>query len=155
MQNIDVLLKMWTLRNLTLKGKIQIINTLVIPQLLYIGTVMHMPKTYLEEIKKWITNIIWNGKPSKVKYSTLINTIEDGGLALQDVECKLNAIKIKWIQNIYNENYTAPWQKLSQYQIQMRHNYVESPSLIIQQQITLILKITSTINCFKHGLNYI
>jgi hypothetical protein len=52
MQNIEDLLKMWTLRKLTLRGKVQIVNTLVISQLLYVGTVMVMPKGYLEKIKK-------------------------------------------------------------------------------------------------------
>ena len=70
---------------------------------------MHMPKAYIAEIKKRITNFIWNGKLPKVKYSTLISTIEEGGLALQDVECKLKAIQIKWIQNIIDEKFTAPW----------------------------------------------
>ena len=64
---------------------------------------------YLQETKKRIIEFIWNGKPPKVKYNTLTNNIEDRGLSLQDIECKLKAIKIKWIQNIGNEKFTAPW----------------------------------------------
>ena len=44
MQNIKDLLKLWSLRKLTLRGKVQIVNTLILPQLLYIGTVLSMPK---------------------------------------------------------------------------------------------------------------
>jgi hypothetical protein len=51
MQNIEDLLKMWTLRRLTLRGKIQIVNTLVISQLLYVGTVMHMNKGLIDKAK--------------------------------------------------------------------------------------------------------
>jgi hypothetical protein len=70
---------------------------------------MHIPKNILDECKKTITNFIWNGKPPKVKYSTLINTIEEGGLKLQDIESKLKAIKLKWIKSINDENFKAPW----------------------------------------------
>jgi hypothetical protein len=70
---------------------------------------MYMPKIYLEEIQKRIRELIWDGKTPKVKYSTLINSVEDAGLALQEVECKLKTKKIKCIQNINDEKFTAPW----------------------------------------------
>jgi hypothetical protein len=63
----------------------------------------------LQEANKRITEFIWNGKPPKVKYNTLINNIEYGGLSLQDIECKLKAIKI---QNIENEKKSSPLEKL-------------------------------------------
>jgi hypothetical protein len=48
-------------------------------------------------------------KPPKVKYTAMINKIEDGGLNLQDLECKLKSIKINWIKKLYDKEYKAPW----------------------------------------------
>jgi hypothetical protein len=103
-----------TSRKLTLIGKIQVVNTLIISQLLYAATVLHMPKIFIDEynllIKKLlIKKFIWNDKPPKVKYTTLINNVEEGGLKLQDLEFKLKAIKIKWIKNLVDPDTIAPW----------------------------------------------
>ena len=108
-QKIGDILKLWSLRKLTLIGKIQIINTLIISQLLYIGTVMSMPKSYIEEYKQIIKDFIWNKKPPKIKYTTLVITVQEGGLNLNDLECKIKAIKIKLVKNIINEKHSTPW----------------------------------------------
>ena len=100
---------MWALWNLTLIGKIQVVNTLVISQLIYVGSVLNMPEIYVKQCRQMIKEFIWNKKPPKVKYNSLINTIQEGGLRLQDIECKLNAIKIKWIKNMLDEDVNAPW----------------------------------------------
>jgi hypothetical protein len=108
-QKIKDILNMWILRKLTIIGKIQVVNTLIISQLLYAATVMHMPKVYIDEYNLLIKKFIWNGKPPKVKYTSLINTVEEGGLKLQDLECKLKAVKIKWIKNIGDPDTISPW----------------------------------------------
>ena len=85
------------LRKMT-RGKIQIINTLIIPQMLYPSTVLAIPKKCIDEYNKAIIKFLWDNKPSKVKYKSLINTIDNGGLKLQDLQSKVDSIKIKWIK---------------------------------------------------------
>jgi hypothetical protein len=46
-----------------------------------------MPTMVIEHCRE-ITNFDWNGKPTKVKNSAIINSIEDGGLNLQDLSSK-------------------------------------------------------------------
>jgi hypothetical protein len=87
-KKIEDLLKMWTLRKLTIIGKIRVINTLIVPQLLYLSNVIHMPSQYVEQYQKVIKIFIWDNKPPKIKYKALINTIENGGQTLQDIICK-------------------------------------------------------------------
>ena len=48
-----------------------------------------MPAKYSKALKNNIIEFIWNKKPAKVKYDTLINKIENDGLKLQDVESKI------------------------------------------------------------------
>jgi hypothetical protein len=86
---------MWTLRKMTIRGKIQIINTMIISQMLYPGNVLHIPKKCIEEYNNIISQFIWDKKPPKIKYTSLINTIENGGMKLQDLTSKVEALKIK------------------------------------------------------------
>jgi hypothetical protein len=48
LQKIADMLRLWGLRKITLMGKIQVVNTLVISQLIYVGMVMSMPDNYIK-----------------------------------------------------------------------------------------------------------
>ena len=45
-----------------------------------------------------LANFIWSGRRPKIKNSTLIAAIEDGGLKLVDLHSKIKATYITWIQ---------------------------------------------------------
>jgi hypothetical protein len=68
------------------------------PQLLYACSVLDMPQKYIDIYQKMVTAFIWDNKPPKVKYKTMINTIEEGGINLLDINCTIEAIQLKWIQ---------------------------------------------------------
>ena len=107
---IENIVKQWCVRNLTLKGKVLVSNTLLLSQLLYLGSCMYTPKWVFDKYKQIITKFIWNNKPSKVNTPpTLQKRIEDGGLNVQDLETKIEAIKLNWIKKLYDTNYYAPW----------------------------------------------
>ena len=92
---IEGIMNQWCVRNLTLKGKILIANTLILSQLLYICSVVDTPKWVFTKYKELILQFIWNNKPAKVKYTSLINNIDNGGMCLQDLESKVKSLKIK------------------------------------------------------------
>ena len=115
LKKIENLIDMWCLRKLTLKGKVIIVNTLLLPQLLYVCTVLHTPQWVITKYNNMISKFIWNTKPPKVKNTSLINNIENGGLKLQDLELKIQAIKLKWVKKLMEEQNT-PWKSyLAQY----------------------------------------
>jgi hypothetical protein len=109
LSKIETLTKLWNLRKLTLKGKILIANTLIIPQLLYTCTVLETPSWVVEKFNKLVRNFIWDDKPPKVKNSCLINTLEEGGLKLQNLKTKIDSLKFKWIKKIADTNVLKPW----------------------------------------------
>jgi hypothetical protein len=109
LKKIENLLQLWCLRKMTLKGKIIIVNTLIITQLLYLCTVLELPVWVVEHYNKLVLDFIWNSKPPKVKYSCMINQIDEGGLKLQDLETKSKAIKLKWIKDIVRLKYNPLW----------------------------------------------
>jgi hypothetical protein len=56
-----------------------------------------MPKQYIEQYQKIVTKFMWINKPPKVKYKAMINSIENGGLKLQDINCKKYSLRLKWL----------------------------------------------------------
>jgi hypothetical protein len=109
LDKIANIIKIWSCRHLTLKGKVTIVNSLLISQMLYIASVINIPQIAINKYNKMITNFIWNDKPAKIKYTTLIAPIAQGGLQLQDLETKIEANKITWIKNIMNKEIKTPW----------------------------------------------
>jgi hypothetical protein len=109
LENVANLIKIWNCRHLTLKGKVSIVNSLLLSQMLYIASVINIPQVAINKYNKMITNFIWNNKPAKIKYTTLIAPIAQGGLQLQDLETKIEANKITWIKNIINKEIKTLW----------------------------------------------
>jgi hypothetical protein len=109
LQKIEALLKMCNLRKLTPKGKVLVINTLIIPNLLYVSSVLHTPKWVIAKFKELIIQFIWNNKTPKVKYSTMIADISEGGLKLQDISTKIESLSLGWVKSMITEK-NVPWQ---------------------------------------------
>ena len=100
-QKIETTLKIWQSRDLTLLGKILIVNSLVTSLLIYRMSVMPViTKTYIKKIDKLIHNFIWNGKRAKKKSTILAASKVDGGAGLFHLENKDKAAKLQWIVKI-------------------------------------------------------
>jgi hypothetical protein len=109
LDKIENIVKLWCLRKMTLKGKIIIVNTLLISQMLYVCSVLETPDWVILKFKNIIVNFIWNNKKPKVKYQCLISTINEGGLKLADLESKIKALKLRWLKEILDVDNLPPW----------------------------------------------
>ena len=112
MKTIQKTLKNWTLRNLTLIGKVTIIKTLIIPQLVHLFTSLpNPPNSFFKDIETEIFKFIWDNKNDKIKRGVLYCAKEDGGLNLQHLPSFCNSLKLTWLGKIFkNERY--PWKLL-------------------------------------------
>ena len=104
LKNLQNLLNSWKCRYLSLKGKITVINTLALPPLIYLASVIYVPPIVITEVKKVLLDFIWNGGTPKIAYNTLIQDIEDGGLKLVDFESKVKSLKLGWIKRLCDES---------------------------------------------------
>ena len=95
MRNI---IRMWNTRNLSIKGKITVVNALIISLFVYPITILDTPKEILKEIEKTVLDFIWNKKSPKIAKKVLQNQIKDGGLKLPNIYEKEKAWKMTWIQ---------------------------------------------------------
>lgn len=94
--NLKHTLNSWKCRNLSLKGKVTVINNLGLPPLLYLCSVVYTPERVLKEVKDLLLDFLWDSKPSKIAYHVIIQNIVDGGLKLIDIESKIKSLKAIW-----------------------------------------------------------
>ena len=86
-------LKDWKWRSLTLLGKIQVIKSFAIPDILYRASLISAKKDLIEQINNLLYWFIWRGK-DKVKRAALVNTVGKGGLKMSDIESMIKAQRL-------------------------------------------------------------
>lgn len=89
----------WTHRNLSLKGRVTVLNSLIVSLLQYMCSVTFTPKKVIDEAKRIAVDFLWDGRRSKVAYSTIIQATEAGGLKLADLD-SLRASMLRWIARL-------------------------------------------------------
>ena len=109
---IKQILHIWSQRNVSLLGKILLIKTFAISQLVYLLSVLPSPSNnYFKELEKTLFNFIWNGKPDKMKRTTAIAPLNKGGLNMINIATQNKSLKITWIQRLL-DNSNANWKSL-------------------------------------------
>ena len=92
------LLRMWSTRNISLKGKITVINSLIVSLFVYPATIMDIDKESLDEIDKCIFSFLWNGKKPKIAKVVIQNQIKKGGLKMPNIYLKVKSWKLMWLK---------------------------------------------------------
>ena len=102
-QKFQAVLSMWKMRNLTLYGKVQVVRSLAMSQLLYVCSKLPVPKTFTTKVEKEIVRFVWNGRKPKIKYKTLIGDINEGGIGLPDLETIIQTNRVGWFVKLKND----------------------------------------------------
>ena len=97
------LLNMWKQRKLSLKGKVTIVNSLALPQMIYAASVLYVPPDIIHEVNSLIFSFLWP-KKAHVKKNTIIASLEEGGLKMPDFEQKHKACKAMWVKRLLSYN---------------------------------------------------
>jgi len=103
LDKIRNLLKIWFQRDLSLRGKVTILRSLALSQLLFPMGLLDCPLWAMSEAYDLFFKFLWSGKPDKIKRSTVIRNIEQGGLKMVDVDVMARAMKAKWCAKMYQE----------------------------------------------------
>lgn len=90
-------------RNLSLKGKVTVANALLISILQYPTSVSFMPERVVQEYRKITSDFLWDGKRPKIAFTTLIQTVENGGLKLLDLKTRVKVNLLQWARRMTME----------------------------------------------------
>lgn len=102
LKQIQNICSTWLNRNLSMKGKVVLITSLMASILQYPCSCTYTPVRVILEFKRIITDFFWNGKKSKVSYRVLIQDISDGGMKLPDLQTRIQSIHLHWIRHMWN-----------------------------------------------------
>ncbi|KAL9968540.1 hypothetical protein ACROYT_G020647 [Oculina patagonica] len=84
LRSMEKVLNIWKNRKLTLIGRINIVKTLALSKLIFNSSNLSLPKDLPDTINNMIFNFIWEGKPPKIKKTTVIGQKNKGGLKMID-----------------------------------------------------------------------
>ena len=85
LERVKEILRCWKYRRLTLLGKITIIKSLVVSQLVYLLSPLSSNYKVLAEINDLLYAFLWNGKGDKIKPRVMIKDLGAGGLKMIDI----------------------------------------------------------------------
>ena len=98
MKKVETTLQIWKMRDLSLTGKIQIVNSLIASLFIYVWAVIPMmPIEVHEKLIKIVNEFLWNGKRPKISYRILSGNKQDGGAGLCNFQNREKALKLQWL----------------------------------------------------------
>ena len=107
------ILNIWLARNLSLKGKITVLKSLVLPKLLYVSSNMPVPMEVIKEADRLINNFLWDHKKSKIKKNVMIQSIDHGGLRAPDFFSMVKASRVAWVKRLLSQS-KSKWKSILQ-----------------------------------------
>ena len=66
-----------------------------------------VPEAIIQNIEKMISQFMWKGR-NRINRNCLINSVENGGLNLVDVQSKIKSLEAGWVNRWLNEPQRAP-----------------------------------------------
>ena len=113
--NIKRLIKQWERRNLSIIGKIQVIKTFLVSQLVYAMQVIIIPDAVLIEVNRLLFRFVWRKSNSnrkafeKVKRVVMCHDFEHGGLKMLDVRQMQASFVLHWVVRLCRAGPDERW----------------------------------------------
>ena len=105
LDSIKTILNRWKYRDLTFHGRILIIKTLALSQVVYLVSSLCVPKWVVNEINKEFFSFVWKYKRDKICRKVLVNELENGGMEMIDFKSFCLAMKAVWATRLhYSKN---------------------------------------------------
>jgi hypothetical protein len=116
-------LGIWSSRDLSLKGKITILKSLAIPQLLYTTCVLFTPAEFIQKVEKEISKFVWSNKPPKIRNVTMIGSIDSGGIKMPCFATMIKTQKSMWIKRLLCSS-DIKWKRVALKLINMKQEHL-------------------------------
>ena len=101
-KRVKNILNSWSASRLTLLGKITIVKTLALSQIVHVLTSLPTHQGALKEINTLLYDFLWESKGDKIKRTQMINDYDKGGLKMIDIQSFNKSLKIKWVNGNYS-----------------------------------------------------
>ena len=109
---MENLINMWSCRALSLKGKIVVLKSLIMPHILHIASVLYLDENIVSKIENMFFDFLWSNRKHGVSKGIIVQPIEMGGLKMISISSMLKATKLMWVKRLLNE-INAKWKLVS------------------------------------------
>ena len=89
---IENILKLWRMRQLTLEGRVAVFKSSAVSKGIHLLLITKLHKNTIDLLNKIQKTFIWQGKKAKIKYGTLCNGYEKGGIKNVDLRNKITSM---------------------------------------------------------------
>ena len=142
---ISTLLNIWSCRNLSLKGKITILKSLIMPHVIHLANIINLDEVFINKIDKIFFNFLWSNRKHGIQRNTIIQQIEQGGLKMICIKTMIKALNITWVKRLLS-NVDAKWKQLS-------WHFLKLNKTLIFSKLTFSLIETPKIDFYKQILS--
>ena len=92
-------------------GKITVIKTNLISQCAHLLSTIPRSESFLSTLNTILYKFLWNGKPDKIRRSTISLSYMQGGMKMINIHNFDKALKISWIKKLVTQP-NSQWYKL-------------------------------------------
>jgi exonuclease III len=118
--SIKNLLKHWKRRNLTPMGRITVIKSLAISQIVHLFISLPNPSTdIVNQLNCLFYEFLWKSPVHKVKKSIVTQGYEKGGLNMVNLENFIASMKISWVKKLIQNS--SKWQQVIGEDLDINH----------------------------------
>ena len=104
---IESAMSSWKRRYITVRGKIVLIKTLLLPKLTHILVSLPNPCTeFMKRLKTILFHFIWGGRVDRLQRLSVCKPYLEGGLEMIDLETYVEALKATWIRRAIKSSHS-------------------------------------------------
>src|SRR5208282_3315652 len=132
LNTLQTTLASWQKRNLSLAGKVLVLNSRLLSKIWYQGYFSTFPPSFYPRLHRLLAAFLWNGKRSQMALKTFFTPKHQGGLGLISPEHHILAQKAWWLHRL-SLSAAPPWATLAAQVFQFRYcpHQTGFPSLAI------------------------
>ena len=95
---VENTLSSWRQRILSFQGRALVINTLVLSQVWYVASLIHMPPWVLGKLLRLVFSFFWKGKMDLVAPTVVVQAPSVDGFSVVDVKLKVQSLLVQWVR---------------------------------------------------------
>lgn len=151
---IKTSMNIYSVRNLSLRGRVTIVNTLILSKVWYCLRLLHPTQAFLKTVQSLIYGFVWKKKVPLVAYNQLCLPVYKGGLGVINPAKQVMNLQVRHLRHLFNtEENNSIVTQLLQYHMSLiannnscallsfvvpslRHHSLNHPTSILQSMYT-------------------
>ena len=116
-------------RNLSLRGKAVVANSVILSKLWHVLRVIALPQSFFRKVRSIIGRFINQGVKPSFRYNALCRSVLDGGLGVLDPYVQQGSLFVRWLREFYRPSGTSLIRDHLHYHINRFFSHSSSPIL--------------------------